>query len=382
MDCPFRRVIILLGILSCLLPLQAQRRNILVYQDPQTGKDSIISQPSFVPVSSRKAQYEVSIMKDGNIIERFTPLQVHLYRQGSKTYYSKTIEINGEKKQVMLQRVLKTEHDSLSIYRFINDRKFPVYYYQFGNEPEVYPMAESADSKTGQPLKDYLLSFPVAQKDKYVQDYINKMQPTLQSYKNRARICLNDNINFLPAFRWGIMTGMGGSRLSTDIEIHSKQQWQWQVGAFADIPLMQFGFSLHPELTFLKFSASSYTQFWNAAYNRTTLQVPLLLRYTLVAIRGKILPYVQVGPELGFRVKGNTEICRYTNDEEGYVTDYKIYQENNKGFYLTGTAGVGVEMKIQRRHSVFIDLRYRSDFTEDNFPLKTSGWFMTASYNL
>lgn len=381
----FFRYVILIGYLCCLLPLHAQKRTVLALRDTLTGKDSILLHVSLAESSPQKRQYSIAVKTDKLLSQEYTPAQVPLYREGSQNYLSRILWTQGIKRQVFLPRILWQVRDTLSVFLFINDRKQKEYYYQFGNGKEVLPLAVVSDGRVRSALEEYLSDFPIAQEDEQLRQYIQRMKPTPNSYKKRRLVCVSGNINYIPRFRWGILLGGGYSQLKLEDNYSFKKQFQWYAGAFADIPILQKGFSFHPELAFLKVSAlqvDSPDFNRDLAYNRTTLRMPLLLRYTAVLIRGKVLPYLQFGPEMGFRIKGDTKTHRYLTDPEGYIKNSEVYQEKNKNFLIAGTVGLGVEIKIQRRHSLFIDARYLIDIMEDNNSFKISGWFGSVAYNL
>lgn len=381
----FFKYTLLGSLLSFLLPIQAQRGNVLALHDSLSGKDTILLQVSLIEDHPQKMQYSISIEVGNLKTQKFTPAQVPIYRQGKTTFLSRTLEVQGKERQVFLRRVLWQPLDTLSILQFINDQNHKEYYYQFGSGKKVLPLTAASGSSSQSALTDYLLGFPIAQQDKQLREYIRQMKPAPKSYKKRQLICLKNNINYLPKFRWGILAGMGFSQLEMENGYNFNNQWQWYAGAFISIPLRQKGLSFHPELTFLKISALRLTSpDFNSdlAYNRTSLQMPLLFRYTVMSIHRKILPYLQFGPELNFHLKGDTKTYNYPTDENGYTQPLEKFQEKNKSFLMAGTAGLGVELRLQRNHSLFIDARYLKDFTSDIHSFKTSGWFTTISYNL
>ena len=376
-----------------ICPLFAQKKSALLMRDTLTGKDTLLIGKKFIPASPEKRQYLLEVELTPSKKVAFTPKEISFFREDGTDYRSFTLRWEGKEQPVFLPRVFFQPEDRLAIYRFIDPQKQKHYYYRFG-EGELLPLAVTdSTSNVQSALTDYLLKFPVAQSDKRLQRYIRRMKPTPTSYKRRHRICSSGNLNYLPRFRWGVLAGIGfpsveltwdddlGQILSSDIG----RQTQWYAGAFANVPLGQRGFSVHTEVTFSKVSA----MIWGApglgtdmAYNRTMLYIPFSFRYTLVPIHGNFIPYIQAGPVLNIALAGDIKLHNDITDENGYVIHSPSEKEELKGFIPAFSTAIGVEWKVQHSHSLFLDIRYLKDLKDDTRYFRTSGWYLTLSYNL
>ena len=116
----------------------------------------------------------------------------------------------------------------------------------------------------------------------------------------------------------------------------------------------------------------------NVVYNRQDFVLPLMLRYTLVSLKGKILPYMQLGAELGYALKNESASQYTTTDPDDFIvwTESGIIKHDKFG--IAYTAGIGTEWKIRSNHSLFLDLRYCKETTKDYL----TGYYAVVSFNL
>lgn len=94
------------------------------------------------------------------------------------------------------------------------------------------------------------------------------------------------------------------------------------------------------------------------------------------------MPYLQAGPELNFKVAGDTKINTYPVDNDGFAISPEVTTEANKSFLWAISAGIGAEYKMNRHHSMSFDLRYLKYITKDNYDFSCNGLYFTVSYNL
>ena len=364
----------------------AQKRgDLVVLKDSITGKDTVLMKISIVDEHPAKMQYAINTSSDYLGEKRLTPNDVITFRKGKKVYYSRKIKIVDNERSIFLQRIFFQHQDSLSFYLFFNEKGKSELYYQMGTKSTILPLSITDDGEKRSALSDYLLQSPIAKNNVILQNYIKIMPPTFSAYKKRAYICRTGNLNLIPSFRWGILTGGGFSQLKMKKGTSYDKQLQWYVGAFADVPLAYGGISFHPELAFQKVSALvpfADNGHHDIAYNRTNLRIPLLLRYTIAHVKGRFIPYLQAGPELNLKLSGDTKVQSYGVDNEGFAQAPTTSVECNKFFLSTVTAGVGIEYKQNLRHSFFIDLRFLQDISKDTFDFSSNGFYLTVSYNL
>ena len=247
-----------MAFILCLLSVQisAQKRSdLLVIKDTMTGKDTLLTDVSIADDTPLELQYAINIRSSYLGERKLIPSEVRTFRKNKKVFYPNKIKVDDEIREVFLQRLLFLVEDSLSFYLFINDKGKGEVYYQLGANAEILPLSQSDGTKQRNALRHFLLQSLVAQKDEMFQAYIQKMKPTIPSYKKREYICRTGNLNLIPSLRWGVLLGGGFSQLDYPQGNKFDKQMQWNVGAFADIPLVYGGISFHPELTFNKVSA-------------------------------------------------------------------------------------------------------------------------------
>lgn len=373
-----RLLLFLIGICS-MSSMYAQKRNLLIYKDTVTGKDTLIHSISFFTESPKNKQYFISIEKGGVKVKTYAAGDILLYREGGTSFLSKTIIVDGEKRQALLPRIYWKE--PVNMYSFITDKGKTEYYFQEGtdnNEP-LKPMKDDPQTGYVNPLKTYLEQFPIAQENENVKAYIHSMKPTANSFRSRYKVCLTGNANYIPRVCWGVLAGAGIAKLSFEA-YDFKPQLQGFVGIFADIPLID-GFSFHPELTYRKYAFSKLEetiQKLSAVCNRQDFVLPLMLRYTFLSQKGKVLPYIQLGAELEYALKNESASQYMTTDSEGFNVWTESGTIKHDKFGVAYTGGIGVEWKILSNHSLFLDLRYNRETTKEHL----TGYYAVLSFNL
>lgn len=360
----------------------AQKRNYILYKDTVTGKDTVIMNVSFANENYKKKQYAVSIVNGENrIIHTYKAEDIAGYKEGRTLYVSRSLSVDGEVRRVLLPRVYWK--DNISIYSFIPDKGQRRFYAQIPNDSLLLPLKGSPETNGINPLVTYLETFPVAQNET-ARKYIRSMKPTPDSFESRYRICRTGNLNYIPEIRWGVLAGAGLTIITYD-DTYEFSGFNAHVGVFADIPIVLPGLSFHPELMFrslaFKDNHNSEQKKDEAIYNRKLVVIPLLLRYTIVPIKGKVLPYFQAGAEIGITVDGNMQTQYMAPDSYGYWALTK--EKYNVGDFCKRTTasfsvGMGLEVKFRPKHSAYIDLRY----TQETQKQPLSGFYATLSVNL
>lgn len=358
----------------------AQKRNYILYKDTVTGKDTVIMNVSFANKDYKKKQYAVSIVNGENaIIHTYKAEDIAGYKEGRTLYVSRSLSVDGEVRRVLLPRVYWK--DNISIYSFIPDKGQSRFYVQMPNDSLLLPLKGNSETNGINPLVTYLETFPVAQNET-VRKYIRSMKPTPDSFENRYRICRTGNLNYIPEVRWGVLAGAGMVDLTYSNDDFG-QKFQGFVGIFADFPIFE-GLSLHPELTYREYSQtaafyeSDKKNKGNSIYNRRDLIMPLMLRYTLISLKGKVLPYIQAGAELNMAFKKEYASQFMYIDEKGYTNWVENDPVSQDKFAIAYTMGLGVEWKLLPTHSLFFDLRY----SRENSDTRQNGYYAVLSFNL
>ena len=373
----WKQMLVLIGLLISVSAF-SQRKNLLMYHDPVTGRDTIISHVNFQYGNMREQQYQIRVrMADGKLRE-FLPHEISGYREGRISYYSRTVEVNGEARQVLLPRMY--EVDSVFIYRFIQDNDKPKLYVQIGKDAPLIPFVDEENPARINPqLSAFLKSFPVSE-ESLVSKYLYAVKPTIGSFEKRHRVVRTGNHNYITRFRWGILAGASLSKADVELFDYTNKMTGFG-GLFAEIPVYE-DLSIRPEVAFMPYAYSSHQVInggeKNGVYNRKDITGTFLFRYTLRSLSGKWLPFAQVGPEVNFALDKSMESASRMIDNEGFTILEKLEHPQEKGATFGLSAGVGVEYVLNTRHSLFFDVRYRQEMEEEG----VKGICLTVSFNL
>ena len=366
----------LLGLLFSV-PTFSQRKNLVMYHDPIEEKDTVLSHVTFLSDDSQQMQYEIKVrLKDG-AIKVFKASEIAGFRDGRKSYYSRLVEVDGKVKRVLLPRAYDV--DSVAIYRYIQDNGKKKLYAGIGKDSLLVPIVDEYNSDYVNPLLPYLREFTIAQ-DEVVAEFINGLKPTVGSFERRHLVVRTGNPNYITRFRWGVMAGASVGTVKVD-EFAFSNKLLGYGGVFADIPMYD-GMSLHPEVTFHPYAYScrqiSAVGRTFAVYNRKDLVGALMFRYTLRMLKGKWLPYAQVGMEANWALDKTMESASRWTDNEGFIALEQLSYPQEKGMTMGTTAGLGVEYILSAKHSLFFDVRYRQEMEKEG----VRGICLTASFNL
>ena len=359
-----------------LFTAQAQKENLLIVKNRSNGTDSVLIGIRFQYANKHSLQHCVSIIdEDDNILQTFKAEDLITLREGKTLYASKSIVLNGIPQQLLLQRTF--QYDQLSIYTYFSEQGKNSHYVQMPNDSVLQIIKDEPDYEN--PLRIYLNAFPIAQQPE-VKEYINRMEPSPSSFAKRLQVCLTGNPNYITHSRWGILTGVGLGKVTYD-PFNLKTKLQAYIGAFVDIPIYK-GFSAHPEVFYREYASEGiYTNTGVtsvAAYNRREICLPILMRYTFLSTKGKLLPYVQAGSELQWAIMHEIETEHTTSNDEGFIEWVEPSTTPLKKINAALTASAGLEWKLQTKHSLFLDIRYTNSLQEP----RLSGLYATISYNL
>ncbi|MDR0976534.1 MAG: PorT family protein [Prevotellaceae bacterium] len=389
--------LLLAGLLCGLAAAQAQKRNYIIYHNAETGRDTIVRGVSFLKETPERLQHAVTVITSAGG-QTYTPDELLGFRGAGKARVSKPLLIDGTVRRLFVERAGDIG-DAFVAYRYINPLGIVEYYYHptvaiDAPEPTLLPMKGEGDNAFAAPLMALLEQSPAMRREEVAQA-VSRSEATYKRYMMLAHVCRTDNPNYLPTgFRWGPLVGIGSGTLHMRDYTFDRQTPQGMFGLFGDLPIVN-GVSLHPELTFHKYAfngpkggSNSEEEIIHAlkmgigseamAYNRQDITPTLLIRYTLLPLRSKVLPFVQAGVGANIVLSGNMQTQQYLMN----ISANHIWLERQTHPITkplgTLTVGVGVEMKVLRRHSLFLDLRYRRELTRQ--PL--SGVYTTLSFNL
>ena len=166
------------------------------------------------------------------------------------------------------------------------------------------------------------------------------------------------NINYFQKFRFGITAGFVCDKyhLQNDHEYTTNPAIAYNVGVFCLIPLDD-KFTFHPEIVYsaekVKGKTDNFRLPKENTYKRSSLQIPLLFRYTMNNLKGKNRPYFELGPYMDFRLSGDL----YPVFVKGYSEESSVSYEVSTVLY-GASFGIGLEHQLSLRHSLYIGMRY------------------------
>ena len=354
----------LLGVLIFVENISAQTTQLYIKTQTEDGRDSVmyrrVKLKSQTPYQN---QQRIGVLLRNDSVYWFTPDDVTHYRTIKKHYES--IEVprkDGKMDKLFLRRVYHKPKHHVAIYLYQDSLGNKTRYWKQGNMPlQLIVDGEREEN----PLKAYLWQFPLVEQSDLLQQYIGTMLPEEKSFHKRARICWTNNLNYIPRWRWGMSTSANFNSVTmNDIK---GSQVQAAIALWTDIPLFIYGLTFHPELSFNKFSAVQTAQ-WDTpidvAYNNSMINLPIMLRYTAVPLRGKVLPYIEGGISLNFSWKNKYEVRYFERDEESFVTGYITENWKGKTFGLGYQAGGGLEIKLTPYRSLWLGARYYKHLIE------------------
>lgn len=281
------------------------------------------------------------------------------FKDGS-VYISRIIIINNEEKKVFLERLNK---GTLNFY-YYKDKKGKKFFLEKDNGQLVEVLKKGIDNLNH---KDFLES--------YIQDCNNVSDALkLVTYKKHSFTKFIDQYNSclhkpFPFTKYGLIVGYGiskpqNSRISDEVLKNAvyKNDNTFNIGIFADIPILLSYFSLHPEIYFQKNAFSGHSSGVNTVYdiiiNTTSFNIPLFIRYTYPTL--KLRPYVNAGGVFTYNIRNNNAVYAATisNDiiEIQETNKSSIYSEKQIGYAVGG----GIQYNIDYRKSLFFEFRYNN----------------------
>lgn len=358
---------------SCLF-LTMKAQNVVVLKD-----STMLVGVKLKDTSPIQKQYEIEFTDKKNKEYHLKPEDVIIFNEKKKRYLSKTFNIDGISRQLFLERIMYNDSVSLYIYRSENNKDLVLYE---KNREVLIPLIGTNNAFT-----NYLKNFPVILQNPELAEEIETVPPTPSHLIEKYNKVKKNNINLFTRFRWGIMVGGGFSQIKkVSGNLLFSNESHLTIGLFADLPVYKH-FSFHPEVFYLKNAKlnEQTSPVIGMSYNREYISMPLLARFSFINLKSKAIPYLQVGPEIMYLFKGETNgyEMREATGYETQITEWDTYLHDN--FAFTFSAGVGVEYKLNKRHSLFFDVRYRIEpsvkLVKDR---KTSinSVFTTISFNL
>lgn len=363
--------LLLLAFFSCLV-LTVKAQSSIVLKD-----STILVKVKIKDATPFDKQYEIRFTDKDKKEYHLTPNDIILFREKKKMYVSKPLTLNGITQQLFLERIMYNDSISLYVYR-TEEEKDLIVYERKGEK--LIPLTE-----TNNPFIEYLKTFPIITQNPELEEDIENTPFTANHLIEKYNIVKKNNINLFTRFRWGGMVSGGFSQINQANNLSFSKESHLMVGLFADLPIYKY-FSFHPEVFYIKNAKlNEQKSDIQLAFNREAIILPLLFRFSYNDFRGRIIPFLQLGPEVFFTFKGESNWDMAINNVENYTEIISQPDFKHPNVSFAGSIGIGVEYKLNKKHSVFIDIRYRH---EPNLKLlekyKTSISYLstTLSYNL
>ena len=298
-------------------------------------------------------------IKDKNQVMTFSPDEVKEYGfQNGNVYVSKTIRIDEKEKKVFLERF---SEGKLNFY-FFRDRHGRRFFIEKDSGNLVEVLRKNADNQN---FRYFLRQY--TEDCKNTSDALKVAAFNKLSLTKFAELYNGCSTKPLPFIRLGLIAGLqitqlqksqvNGDLLTTP---EYPKEYSFNLGVFADIPIMLTYWSFHPELYFQTINCSSTFSIKNTEYtttiNATSLNFPFLIRYTLPT--NTIRPYANIGGLFLYNIQNDNETDSKTRNPDGSVTQKVsttiVYSTQQIGYAI----GCGVQFSLDYRKAIFIELRY------------------------
>jgi len=284
----------------------------------------------------------------------YTPYEVIQYGTADKVYQAQTINLNGKKQRVFLERLA---HGKLSLYAFKAKDSKPVYF--IANEDTLALNRINSDRNAFSTLFNSRVS-DCGQAVENVK-YVNYKRGSLTRFIRDYNVC---SANPLPRLRYGFIIGLSNTKiLAGDVggvfQISEfKNDIAFTVGGFLDKPIGAGNFSFHPEILWRQNSATyqfkNPTSDYDFVVNNSILSMPLLMQYVLPGNRNHF--FLQAGGVVAHLLKNKNSLYQFTslaNTTSLEIDDSVLVPTNQVGLAL----GAGFRADRNER-SWLMEIRY------------------------
>jgi opacity protein-like surface antigen len=348
-----------------------------------TNDNSIYAGVEIIDGGDLKNARICQVKKDGEIIT-FTPYEVNEYGlKDGQVYISTEILSAGSLKRVFLQRL----HDGEITLFYLRETGIKTFYIQKDHDLliEMPKRNTQGESYTSQLLR-------------LTKDCPGVSDATrLVSYKKRPLTKLMQRydhceIKPFPRIRYGVSVGYGVSVLvpaSEQNELFQNFAYDYNggssVGIFINSPILLSDFSAHAEVVFSK-HGFSYNAFENEkdldlVANFSVLNIPVLVRYAYPSNRFR--PFINAGLTGTHFLRKETLLYETSISKSIIKINQTEVNSVMNDFHIGYAIGGGIEYKLNLRNSLFLELRYNSQFKQGHFEfLGISAYKITAGINI
>lgn len=362
----------------------------------EQGIDTVFTQVVLVPENLYTDSLIVGVKKtaDGPLVYLANQAHVEYFRLNGTMFEPRMLQLeDGTEHRLLMERDRGTKGSNALIYA-LGQGSQRRYYMRTRLDNTLHPLA-TADRHLSAYALHYLNGLWREPSDQAAA-YLTKTRATQDHFRLAERVCRQHNDHYLRRFTWGVLAGVHRSDLTTVQQGEQLGQLCATAGLWADLPIDTWGTSLRAEVNYYAQSAHLEASSIQAAYNYRGLEVPLLLRYTVLPVRGSVLPYIEGGAALAVTLSSNLEQERKNSDDDGdfyFTSQGKLISEMPVSILF----GAGVEWQLHPKHSLWLGLRYRlpsvleeyrgmrpetGELEDISMKLKRSGLTLTLMYNL
>ena len=335
-------------------------------------QDTLYLGAKIMSATGYERYHYVTVQRGKKETIRYTPDEVNNFFVDGSAYHSIHFPLEENKPKVFMEQILS--NGSVKVLYYLN--KENRYFFLQNNEADSLQLITEKNN----PFKDYLLNeYANCPGLEYMSQYKIKMKKA--SFRKANRMFSRCNPNLHTRFRYGVFLGVGNGNLSSGVLNKIDGDFHFIAGVYTDIPFYK-GISFHPEIYYLKDTYKSEEEennnFQDGIYNRKSIVLPLQLRYSSIFMKGNFVPYLQAGPLINFCLDKEYK-KRSINNNEGEVEIKHDYLSEKSNYFYTGVSvGGGIEYKLNFKHSLYLDIRYNSNFDKE----KNNMLFTTLSFNL
>lgn len=320
----------------------------------------------------------------------FNQSQVEYFRQAGELFEPRKVVMDDGQPHRLLMKRDKGSRSSKAMIYTLGKGRYARYYIRPKNSEELYPLASNQGgfSDYARNYLDTLWLDPTHA----TKQYIDQQRGTRSRFRLAERIMRQHNDHYLRRFTWGVMAGLHSSQAEVTGGLGElESQLCATAGLWADLPLDTWGFSARVEACYYAYSCHADEARGELAYNHRSVELPLLLRYTALPVRGRFMPYVEGGLLLDIPFRQDVEGLNHvpSSADGEYFVPWK--GDFSSGTHSGIVVGAGVETRLNARHSAWLGVRCRLQDNLDEFSYdkstgtvatERSGWTLTLMYNL
>lgn len=351
-------------------------KGILIFGTTNGGDSIVRDVELYSKFNNLENQQKIVRLNDDYSTTTYLPDQVKYYYIGKKRFQSISVQnADGSVCKIFVRRDKRPFYQDgslLSLFEVYNSPDNYSLYVRIKAKEPIVPFDQDGDNVITQ---FYINENKNAGGNEDIEKWLSSKPANKRDRIFMEKVIASQNGNKIPVLRFGAGVGVNINSIQiTDLmgeESDYGSQSQAAATLFADYR-SSCGFGLHVDLTFNKASCEKYEPEDNSGrtihmiYNRTTLNLPVMLRYTFTSLKGKWLPFVQAGIQGDFYLKDECfdyRVFKYKQDDEDEDELGYYYGKYDAGKYnFSFVAGAGIEYRLTPKHSVFFDMKYTTPF--------------------